>query len=82
MTECLKTERQAEYVQRLLTEVLDPHDWENRTAVMAAFLDRLGTQLPPEIRSQSPDRYARHVEEIVHTYVQSLDRAHQLLRRL
>ena len=82
MTEQYKFEKQSDHVRRVLQDALDPLDWEQRMAFMRAFLDRMGPQLPPEIRSQPPERFARHYETILQTYVQSLDRVKQLLRRL
>jgi len=82
MTEQLKTERQFEHVDRVMKEILDPLDWEARVAFMGAFLDRLGPQLPPELRSQPPERFAQHYDTILRTYVQSVDRVKQVLRNL
>ncbi len=82
MTEQFKTEQQAKRVSRAFKAALDPLDWDARVAFMAAFIRRMGDHLPPEIREQPPQRFARHYEQILRTYVQSLDRVKQLLNRL
>ena len=82
MTEHYKTKRQTQYVNRVLADALDPLDWDGRVAFVAALLERLGPHLPADIRSAPPKRFARHHDQIVHAYVQSLDRVKQLLRTL
>ena len=81
MTEHFKTDQHAKHVSRMCKEALDPLDWEDRVRFMRAFLARLAPDLPPEIRSQPPERFARHHETIIRTYVRSLDRVKQLLQR-
>lgn len=80
MTEQFKTEQQAKHVSRVLKEAIDPLDWDASVAFMDVFLKRIGPQLPPEIRSQPPQRFARHYQDIIQTYVRSLDRVKELLR--
>ncbi len=82
MTEQFKTEQQGKHVSRVFKEAIDSLDWGARVAFMTAFLERIGPQLPPEIRNQPPERFARHYETILQTYVRSLDRVRQLLRKL
>ncbi len=82
MTDQYKFEEQTKHVNRVLTEALDPLDWNAREAFMAAFLKRLGPALPPDIRSQPPERFARHYEVIAKTYARSFDKVTALLRTL
>lgn len=81
MTEHFKTSQQAKHVSRVCKAALEPQDWDERVRFMQAFLDRLGPDLPQEIRSQPPEWFAQHHEIIVQTYVRSLDRVKQLLHR-
>ena len=82
MTEQYKLEQQSKHVASVLQEALDPLNWNERVAFIRALLDRLGHHLPADLRSQPPERFARHYDIIVKTYVQSLDRVKQLLRTL
>ncbi|MBL7223989.1 MAG: hypothetical protein ISS72_09050 [Candidatus Brocadiae bacterium] len=82
MTEQLKSEHRARHVGRVLKEAVDPLDWDERVAFMAALLERLAPHLPAGLRSAPPERFARHYEAIARAYVRSLDPVTQLLRRL
>jgi hypothetical protein len=82
LTEQFKAEQLSKFVERVLKEALDPHDWDAKVAFMSALLARLGPQLPPELRAQPPARFARRYEPIVRAYVESLDRVKEVLRAL
>jgi len=82
MTEQFKTEQQAKHVNRVFKETADPLDWKAREAFMEAFLARIESHLPEEIRNQPAERYTRHYEPIVRIYVQSMDQVREKLRNL
>jgi hypothetical protein len=82
MTERYKHELQINHVKRIVAEAVDPLEWNDRVAFMRAFLQRLGPQLPPEIRNEPAERYARHYGTILESYVRSFDQMKQLLRTL
>jgi len=82
MTERYKHELQINHVKRVVAEAVDPLEWNDRVAFMRAFLQRLGPQLPPEIRDQPAERFARNSGTILGIYVRSLDQVKQLLRTL
>ncbi|MCY2928053.1 MAG: hypothetical protein NTV86_00890 [Planctomycetota bacterium] len=81
MTAQLKAEQQTRRINQVLKTALDPMDWDARVAFMAAFLERVGPQLPPEICSEPPQRYARHYEVILREYVKSLNAVTRVLQR-
>lgn len=82
MTEFFKRDQQAKEISRVLKEAIDPLDWVGKVAFMKELLDRLGRQLPPAIRDQPAERYAKHVEFFVQKYVESLEGVSRLLRAL
>ena len=82
MTEQYKAEQMANRVAAVLKKVVDPRSWVDRTAFMAAFLERVGPHLSPETRSQPAERFAHHYEEIVQSYVHSMNGVAQLWRTL
>jgi len=82
MTEQFKLEQQNKYVNWVLKNALDPLDWARKVAFMAALLERLGPHLPEDVRSQPPERFAKHSETVVRHYVESLDRVKVLLRAI
>jgi hypothetical protein len=82
ITEQYKLEQQSKHVSRVLHEALDPLNWSQRVAFMRALLGRLSIHLPADLRGQPPERFARHYDIIVKTYVRSLDQVKQMLRTL
>ena len=82
LTEQYKNDQQAQFIQRIFKDTLDGLDWDERVGFMQATLKRLGPNLPAEIRSQPPERFARHYEVIVQAYVTSWDSVNQLLRTM
>ena len=80
MTEQLKQDMQTKHVSRVLKDALDPLDWDAKVRFMAALLHRLRAHIPPEIRQQPPERFARHYEAIVVAYVESTDKFREALR--
>ena len=82
MTNQFKTEARSKHVRWVFKSAMDPRDWDARVALMAAFLRRVGPQLPPDIRSQPPARFAKRYEVIVDAYVKSLDQLKALIRSL
>ena len=82
LTEQYKNDQQAQFIQRIFKDALDGLDWDERVGFMQSILNRLGPNLPAEIRSQPPERFARHYEVIVQAYVTSWDSVNQLLRTM
>jgi hypothetical protein len=81
ITERFRAEQQAKWVNQVLKTALDALDWNARVAFMKAFLARISPQLPAEIRSQPPERFARHYEVVLQEYVKSLDHLNRVLQR-
>ena len=81
MTERFRAEQMAKWVNQVLKTALDALDWNARVAFMKAFLARIGPQLPAEIRSQPPERFARHYEVVLQEYVKSLNHLNRVLQR-
>ena len=82
LTERFKQEEQEKQIKRILSEALDPLDWNSKVAFMAVFLRRIAPQLPPELQTEPPERYANQYETIIPLYVQSMDRLRERLRAL
>ena len=82
MANQFKNEAHTKHVRWVFKNAMDPRDWDARVALMAAFLRRVGPQLPPDIRFQPAERFARRYEAIVDAYVRSLDRLETLLRSI
>lgn len=82
MTERFKAEHQSSHVSRVVRVAVDPLDWSERVEFIRGLIDHLGPNLPPDLRTQPPERFARHYEAICQIYARSLDRVKDLLRTL
>ena len=82
ITEQYKFEQKTKHVTRVLQEAMDPLDWNRKVAFVRALLEKLGPNLPADLRNAPPERFARHYGEITKAYVRSLDQVKQVLRRL
>lgn len=82
VTEQFKREEQEEHVNCILKTALDPMDFENKVGLMRALIKRLEPHLDPEIKSQPPERFAEHYEDIIRAYLQSMDRLNSIMRSL
>jgi len=79
MTEHCKKQIQIEQVNVVLEKALADMDWSDRINFTKGAMKRLGPFLPPEIRSEPPERFAKHVDEIARAYVRSIHNMQQLL---
>jgi hypothetical protein len=82
MTERFKAEHQSRHVSRVVKAAVDPLEWSDRVRFICGLMQHLGPHLPPELRAQPPERFARHYETICQMYARSLDRVKDLLRTL
>lgn len=82
MTEQYKKEKSANHVFRVLEEAVVSLDLDERTEFMRAFLNRIGPELPADLRSLPPEACASRCQEIVRAYVNSMDRVRQTLRAI
>jgi hypothetical protein len=82
MTEQFKHEQLEKHINFVLKSELDPLDWDGKVALMGALLASLKAHLPPEIISQPPERYAGHYDNIVRTYVESVDQVKAIFRNI
>ena len=82
MIERFRSEARLMYAHRVFREVLGPLSWEDKTAMVKAFLAKAGPLLPPEIRSRSLESLVLHYESLVEAYVRSIDKVKELCRTL
>lgn len=81
-TEQFKRQEQAEYVQQVFKDALEPMDWNQRVAFMRGAMKRLGPFLPADLRDEPPERFARRPEVIIQVFVESLDRINRVVSTL
>lgn len=82
ITDQFKNEEREKHIKRIFKETLDSTDWNAKTVFMIAFLKRIVHQLPPEIQTESPERYAHDYEAIVRLYLKSMETVTERLRIL
>ena len=82
MSEQFKHEEQEKHINGVLRLMLDPLDWESKVDLIRTIIKSLENQLPPEIISQPPERFAKHYEIIVKAYVETVDKVNQIFRSL
>lgn len=82
LTEHFKSEQQLKHVQCIFKDAVDGLEWDDRVKFIGGALERLRPLLPPEIRDEPPERFARGFEMLVQAYVQSLDQMDRALHAL
>ena len=82
MTKYLKNEARQKHILKTFKENIDPLDFAARKRIIAAILKRAEEDLPEEISSQKPERFAEDYEEIVQAYVHSKATLQEVFRRL
>ena len=82
MTDQFIREENEKYVGYVLRSAMDPLDWDKRVRIMADLISRLQNDLPPEIKSNPPERYTSNFNEIVRAYVNSIDQFKSYVRAI
>ena len=82
MTEHLKQEKMKKYANMMFKVSIDPLDQNAKIRLMKVFMERIGPQLPADLRGKSSEQLAFHWEEVIHSYSESLDRVSELLKIL
>ena len=72
ITDQFKQEEQEKIVNQVLKFSFDPLDWKIKVSLIKNFIALL-PNLPCEISSQPPERFANHYELLVKSYVNSMD---------
>ena len=76
----------AESVQRYTREAFDrhvaPNSWEEKVEIIRQFMAYCGPLLSSSVRAGQPERYAHNYQELIRSYVDGLQRASSVFRRL
>jgi len=75
-----------EFVERYIRDVFDrhvaPNSWEDKVEIIRQFILQCGANLSSAIRAHQPERYAQNFQELIRSYVDSLQRTSSIFRRL
>jgi len=80
MTEQCKREQAGERVFRVFRDAYDALDWDERVAVTAALMKRMGPALPDDVRTQGPEAFADNLEELAREWVRAMDHVRRAFR--
>jgi len=82
ITEFLKREQKNKHINMVFKDIIDSSDWDTQVRLMEIFKERIGPILPANLRDMPTEQLAKHWEEIIRCYVDSLDKVSDLLKRL
>jgi len=82
LIEYLKNEVREKHILKTFRKNIDPSDFPTRKKIIAGIMEHLEGQLPEEITSQSPEKYAEDYEEIIQAFVHSRTKLESILKRL
>ena len=82
MTQYLKQEEKEKYIARVFKDTIDPLDWDGKVSLMEEFMDRIGPELPADLRGLPAKKLASHWETILQHYAESMDKVSEFLKRL
>ena len=82
IAETLKAESVERYIEDAFDRHVTPNSWEQKVEIIRQFIDRCGPYLSSSIRLDQPERYARDYKDLIRSYVEGLQRASSIFRRL
>ncbi len=82
MTEYLKQEEKGKYITMVFKVTIDPFDWDAKVRFMEAFMERIGPELPADLRDLPAKKLADNWETIIRHYAELKAKVSDLLKRL
>lgn len=82
IAEALKTESVERYIREMFDRHVAPNSWEDKVEIIRQFISQCGANLASSIQPDQPERYAQNVQELIRSYVTSLQRTSSIFRRL
>ena len=78
----LKAESVERYIREMFDKHIAPNSWDDKVDIIRQFIAQCGTNLASSIDSSQPERYAQNYEELIRSYVRSLQATSSVFRRL
>jgi len=76
----------AESIENYMGEVFDRHveldSWEQRVEIIRQFMAYYGAELPDDIRSSPPERFANDYKDLIGAVVENMQKVSSLFRRV
>jgi len=82
IAEALKTESVERYIREMFDRHVTPNSWELKVEIIRQFIRQCGANLASSIRADQPERYAQNYQDLIRSYVDSLQRTSSIFRRL
>ncbi len=82
VTERYKAERRAEYIDVFLHTAITGMDRAEQVRFARGAMQRLGPMLPPALRKEPPERFAKHIDPIARAYAKSVGTIERLLQTM
>ena len=82
IAEGIKTESAERYIREMFDKHVAPNSWDDKVEIIRQFIAQCGANLASSIDANRPERYAQNYQELVRSYVQSLQGTSSIFRRL
>lgn len=82
LAEALKIESVERYIRDMFDKHVAPNSWEDKVEIIRQFIAQCGANLSSSIDAKQPERYAQNFQELIRSYVQSLQTTSSIFRRL
>ena len=82
LSEAIKAESVERYIREIFDRYVAPNAWEDKVEIIRQFISSCGNYLASSIRADQPERYAQNFQELIRSYVESLQNTSSIFRRL
>jgi hypothetical protein len=82
LAEATKAEGVERYIREMFDRHVTPNAWEQKVEIIRQFIARCGANLASSIRADQPERYAQNYQDLIRSYVRSLQNTSAIFRRL
>ena len=82
MTRQLSNQEKERHINYVIKSTLDPLDKKAQRSLIVSLLGHMKTFLPPDVLSQPPEKFLRHYDVMVRSYVQSISKLKSIFRSL
>ncbi|MCY2928052.1 MAG: hypothetical protein NTV86_00885 [Planctomycetota bacterium] len=82
LAEAAKAEGVERYVREMFDRHVAPNAWEQKVEIIRQFISQCGATLASSIRADQPERYAQNYQDLIRSYVRSLQSTSAVFRRL
>lgn len=82
IAEKLKAESVERYIMDVFDRYVEPNSWDQKVEIITQFMDHHGSNFSSTIRNEQPERFAHNYQELIRSYVETLQQTSSIFRRL